>query len=396
MRKGWIFIICLLMFALTGCNYDLDSSKQIQAVSPDEYVKTVANEFFSSENLDTLEIQKISQTISYLSKSYASYPSSVTGKPSIYLLIKDVQQIIGGDINVLPTLLNGFKNETGVYEANRDSGKWIRTAVATDSIVMHFKDQYNQDREGIMSWYYSYGQPMQLTLVRKSGTVKVEVPDRIMVKLRNLSSENDSALTINFRMIPDQTFSKVNFITSATFLSYSLTSTAEVKDTAMHIKATLTKGEREIASYHLDGDGSYMLTGFIDKVDYTSALGSYVSSLNILNKLYTTNDVKDANTIKNYLLSNTSLGTYDYVKGICDVVNNNMYFRVWNSSGALLCTATMYPVKMNGEYTGAPYVNWIYGDSQDLSDFSSDGIKNTVSRLQQALKYISNLLGQNS
>jgi hypothetical protein len=56
----------------------------------------------------------------------------------------------------------------------------------------------------------------------------------------------------------------------------------------------------------------------------------------------------------------------------------------------------MYPVKMNGEYTGAPYVNWIYGDSQDLSDFSSDGIKNTVSRLQQALKYISNLLGQNS
>src|SRR5574344_281727 len=205
MRKGWIFIICLLMFALTGCNYDLDSSKQIQAVSPDEYVKTVANEFFSSENLDTLEIQKISQTISYLSKSYASYPSSVTGKPSIYLLIKDVQQIIGGDINVLPTLLNGFKNETGVYEANRDSGKWIRTAVATDSIVMHFKDQYNQDREGIMSWYYSYGQPMQLTLVRKSGTVKVEVPDRIMVKLRNLSSENDSALTINFRMIPDQT-----------------------------------------------------------------------------------------------------------------------------------------------------------------------------------------------
>ena len=45
---------------------------------------------------------------------------------------------------------------------------------------------------------------------------------------------------------------------------------------------------------------------------------------------------------------------------------------------------------------GGSNVNWIYGDSQDLNDFSSDGVRNTVAHLQQILLYINNLLGNNS
>ena len=394
--KNVSLVICsLLTLVITSCNYDTENSKA-PAVSPDEYVKTVANEFFTPTNLDTTELMQINRTITFLAKSYAGYPSSVTGRPSIGLLIQDIKDILGGHIQTLTTVVDGFKNEQGVYEANTDSAKWIRTGNANDSIVMYFKDQNNQERQAIMAWYNTLGQPLRMTFVRDSGTVTVDLPSRIMIKLLNLSAANDSALTITLNVIPDQAFTQVNLSTSMTYLNYSLNTSVLVKDTAMHVSAVLAKNDRQLASYRLDGDGYYMLHGFFDKVDYTLTWGSYNSKLNILDKLYTTNNVKDANTLKNYILSNSSTGTYEYIKGICEIVNKNMYFRVWNASGSLLCSATMYPVKLNGAYTGAPYVNWIYGDSQDLSDFSSPAIKTTVSRLQQILKYFNNLLGTNS
>ena len=40
----------------------------------------------------------------------------------------------------------------GYMRANTTEGKWIKTATATDSIVLHFKDQNNQNREALMSW----------------------------------------------------------------------------------------------------------------------------------------------------------------------------------------------------------------------------------------------------
>ena len=388
-------IFCLLLlFIVTACNYDTENAQKIQDVSPDQYVKNVANEFFSPENLDTMDFKKINSTLGFLAKKYAGYPSSLTGKPSVYLLINDIKEILAGKTSVLPTLINGFSREQGVYVANTDSQKWIRTGNATDSIVMYFKDQYNQQRQAIMAWYYSYGAPLPITLVRSTGNVTLNLPDKIMVQMRNLSSENDSAMTVHVAMVPVQGFSEIKLVTTATYLSYALSAVADVKDTAMHINASMTKNSKEIASYKLDGTGTDLIRGLIDKVDYTLTLGAYDSRLNILNKLYTTNNVKDANTLKTYILANSGSGTYEYVKNICDIVNANMYFRVWNSSGDLLCSATIFPVKLNGTYTGAPYVNWIYGDSQDLSDFSSTAIKNVVTKLQKILQYLNGMLGQ--
>jgi hypothetical protein len=101
-------------------------------------------------------------------------------------------------------------------------------------------------------------------------------------------------------------------------------------------------------------------------------------------------------TLRTYLLTKNGTGEYQYTKDICDIINARMNLKVWNASNSLLCTATMYPVKMNNSYVVAPNVNWIYGDSQDLNDFSSDGVRNTVAHLQQILLYINNLLGNNS
>lgn len=396
MKKIWSIIVCILLLIMAGCNYDAENSKKILAVSPDEHVKTVADEFFSSNNLDTTDFKKINNTIAYLAKAYAAYPNSVTGRPSIYLLIQDVKTMIRGDINVLPTIINGFKNETGVYYANTDSQKWMRTATAEDSIVMNFKDQYNQNRQAIMTWKNTLGSPLRLTFIRKSGTVTVDLPNKIIFKLSNLSSTNDSALTIDMEITPNQSFSQVDIKNTASYLDYTFKNNAVIKDTAVHLACTLDKSDRQLAQYNLDGNGSYLLRGFIDRVDYQLTFGAYNSKLNILDKLYMTDNVKDANTLKDYLLSNSGIGTYDYIKGICDIVNKNINFRVWNASNDLLCAVTMYPIKLNGSYTGAPYINWIYGDSQDLSDFSNAGIKNAVSKLQQILQYINNLFGQNS
>lgn len=396
MSKIGRILIGLLLLVMASCNYDTDVSKKIQAVSPDEYVKTVANEFFSSAVFDTLQFQKLNQTIGYMAKSYAAFPNSTTGKPSIYLLIEDIKALIGGNINVLPTLIAGFKNEQGVYKANTDSSKWIKTGNATDSVVMNFKDQYKQNKQAIIAWYYPLGQPLTMKLVRKTGTVVVSIPTKVMLKMSNLSASSDSTMMITTNILPNQTFTQVGISTTATYLDYSLDAQAVVKDTAMHIACTVARAEKQIVKYTLDGNATNLLRGFMNKVDYPIVLGAYNSRLNILDKLYTTNDVKDANTLKDYLLSNTASGTYDYIKGICDLVNKSMYFRVWNSSGSLLCSATMYPVKLNGSYIGAPYINWIYGDSQDLSDFSNAGIKNTVSKLQKILQYLNGLLGKNS
>jgi hypothetical protein len=392
MNKVLVVILGTLLLVTMGCDYEAENSRKIQAISPDEYVKTVANEFFSSENVDTMDILKINKAIAFLTNTYAPYPSSVTGRPSIYLLIEDFKSILAGNINTLTTVINGFNNETGVYEANTDSQKWIRKAAANDSIVMYFKDQYNQNRQAIMAWYNTLGAPLNITLIRKTGSVTVSLPDKIMLKLRNLSASNDSALTITFNVIPNQSFTDVNMKLAASYLKYALNAATEVKDTALHINCSLTSNEKQIATYQLDGTGEYLLKGAIDRVDYTLKFGSYTSKLNILDKLYTTNHVKDANTLKDYLLSNSISGTYDNIKGICDIVNENMDFRVWNASSDLLCSATIFPVNINGSYTGAPYVNWIYGDSQDLNDFSSPAIKNIVYRLQNVLQQLRKLM----
>jgi hypothetical protein len=97
-------------------------------------------------------------------------------------------------------------------------------------------------------------------------------------------------------------------------------------------------------------------------------------------------------TLRKYLLSTEASSSYDYIKGVCDIINSVTTFKVWNASGSLLCSSTMYPVKLNGEYVGAPYINWIYGDSQDLSDFGNSGVKSVVSELQSLLKKLNSLL----
>ena len=396
MRRLWVLYVSLLSLTMFSCNYDDENSKKVEAVSPDTYIKNVSNEFFASDNLDTMDFKKVNSTIAYLYARYGTFPNASTGKVSLYSLLQHFKTIVGGDITALPTMLTGFKDEAGVYEANTTEGKWIKTATATDSIVLHFKDQNNQNREALMSWGYSLGFPLPLTLKRSSGVVTVGVPDRVTLQVKNLSSSNDSAMTVNVSAVVDAAMTTVVFTNKMTYLDYDFTGTVKITDTTFDFDGKLTKNGSFLASYVLNGIGKDHLKGFFDRVDYTLTPGSYESKLNILNELYFTDKVTDVSTLRTYLLTKNGTGEYQYTKDICDVINARMNLKVWNASNSLLCTATMYPVKMNNSYVVAPNVNWIYGDSQDLNDFSSDGVRNTVAHLQQILLYINNLLGNNS
>jgi hypothetical protein len=396
MKQYWILTIIGLSFLLTGCNYDYENQKKADAVSPDTYIKQVANEFFSPECVDTVSFKNVNRAVSFLKDTYGSYPNAETGQVAMYNLLQHFKALVGGDITVLPAIISGFNGEQGIYEADTQSKTWIKKAAAKDSIVLRFKDQYGQDREALMAWGYSLGQPIRMTFVRKSGMATVDLPDRLTLQLRNLSSQNDSAMTVTGAVGFDQSFTTVTFNNTMTYLDYDLESTFKVSDSEMNISGKLTRGDLFLADYELNGTGTNMLHGFIDKVDYQLALGTYTSRLNIMNKLSTTNKVADIDVLRKYLLETEASSDYDYVKGVCDIVNKEMNFRVWNDTGSLLCSVTMYPVKLNGNYIGAPYINWIYGDSQDMSDFGSSGIKTVVSRLQQVLLYLNQLFGKNT
>jgi len=293
-------------------------------------------------------------------------------------------------------MLEGFKDEQGIYEANTTEGKWVKVSNAKDSIVLRFKDQYNQDQEALFSWGYSLGYPISLTLKRTSGTVTVDVPDRLTMKVGKMSSVNDSAMTVNLSASMDAAMTTVVFDNVMTYLDYNFTGTVKITDTTTSFDGTLNKDGKTLAFYTLNGIGTNHIKGFLDKVDYTMILGSYQSKLNVLDKLFLTDNVTDVNTLRTYLVttSGSGTGTYEHTKGICDIINKAMNMKVWNASNSLLCTVTMYPVKMNGSYMFAPNVNWIYGDSQDINDFGSNGVRNTVAKLQQILLKINSLFGE--